>query len=147
MLRGEVDCRLAIEVSKAQNDIPSAKREGDDMAKDVRNTIQLDEHTSSKRATTTLRQETLLHELEESLGEDEENIVAKFEQLRAECMSSFKAELMAVIKVERLRVNVIADVLTLSKPVSVWDNLLPTQQVYPSSPTLTIAKTTSPNSS
>jgi Zn-dependent M16 (insulinase) family peptidase len=74
-------------VSKAQNDIPSAKREGDDMARDVRNLIQLDESTSSRRATTTLRQETLLDDLEKSLEEDDESIVAKFDELRAECIS------------------------------------------------------------
>jgi len=57
------------------------------MARDVRNTIQLDEHTSSARATTSLRQETLLNELDKSFEEDEESIVAKFESLRAECIS------------------------------------------------------------
>jgi len=85
LLRGEVDCRLAIEVSKAQNDIPSAKRDGDSMSRDVRSAIHLDENTSSWRAATTLRQETLLNELEETLEEDEEAVVVKFERLRAEC--------------------------------------------------------------
>jgi Zn-dependent M16 (insulinase) family peptidase len=85
LLRGEVDCRLAIEVSKAQNDIPSAKRDGYNMARDVRSAIHLDENTSSWRAATTLRQETLLDELEKALEEDEEAVVAKFERLRAEC--------------------------------------------------------------
>lgn len=78
--------RLSIEVSKAQNDIPSAKRDGDGMAKDVRNVIQLDESVSSKRAITTLRQETLLDELEKAFDEDEESVVAKFDELRAECI-------------------------------------------------------------
>jgi len=55
------------------------------MARDVKNLIQLDERTSSKRATTTLRQETLLDELENAFEEDEESIVAKFDELRAEC--------------------------------------------------------------
>lgn len=72
-------------MSKAQNDIPGAKRDGNDMAKDVRNTIQLDENTSSRRATTTLRQETLLDELDNALEDDEDGIVAIFEELRAEC--------------------------------------------------------------
>ena len=73
-------------MSKAQNDIPSAKRDGRDMALDVRDTIQLDEKTSSTRATSTLRQEILLNDLEKALDEDEESIVAKFESLRSECM-------------------------------------------------------------
>jgi Zn-dependent M16 (insulinase) family peptidase len=77
---------LSIEVSKAQNDIPSAKRDGHDMARDVRDTIQLDEKTSSIRATSTLRQEILLNDLEKALDEDEEGIVTKFESLRSECM-------------------------------------------------------------
>jgi len=33
--------------------------------------------------------------------------------------------LIAVIKVERLRVNVIADVFELPKPISIWENFLP----------------------
>jgi Zn-dependent M16 (insulinase) family peptidase len=37
------------------------------------------------------------------------------------------SSLIAVIKVERLRVNVIADVLTLPEPVSVWENFVPSQ--------------------
>ena len=77
--------RLSIEVSKAQNDIPSAKRDGHSMARDVRDSIQLDEKTSSTRAISTLRQETLLNELEKALEEDEDRIVAKFESLRCEC--------------------------------------------------------------
>jgi Zn-dependent M16 (insulinase) family peptidase len=36
-----------------------------------------------------------------------------------------------VIKVERLRVNVVADVLTLTSPVSVWENFLPSQTAAP----------------
>jgi hypothetical protein len=54
------------------------------MTWEVRNIIQLDEHTSSRRATTTLRQDTLLNELEKKLEQDEESIVAIFEELRAE---------------------------------------------------------------
>jgi hypothetical protein len=77
--------RISIEVSKAQNDIPSAKRDGDDMAKNVRNFIHLDENVSSTRATSTLRQETLLDELDKALDHDEDDVVAKFEELRAEC--------------------------------------------------------------
>ena len=77
--------RLSIEVSKAQNDIPSAKRDGHDMARDVRDTIQLEEKTSSTRATSTLRQQILLNNLEKALEDDEENVVAKFESLRSEC--------------------------------------------------------------
>jgi Zn-dependent M16 (insulinase) family peptidase len=118
---------LAIEVSKAQNDIPSAKRDGDSMARDVRSCIHLDENTSSWRAATTLRQEMLLNELEMALEEDEEDVVAKFERLRAECkvpdMSHSKS---SVTKVDRLRVNVIADVLSLPQPVSIWEAFLPT---------------------
>lgn len=38
---------------------------------------------------------------------------------------------MIVIKVERVRVNVVADVLSLPKPVSVWENFLPSKQVAP----------------
>ena len=38
---------------------------------------------------------------------------------------------MAVIKVERLRVNVIADVLELPKPVSIWENFLPSPKPRP----------------
>jgi Zn-dependent M16 (insulinase) family peptidase len=79
------NCRLSIEVSKAQNNIPSAKRDGDDMAKDVRCILQLDESTSSNRATTTLRQEMLLDELDTLLDDDEDSVVAKFEALRSEC--------------------------------------------------------------
>jgi Zn-dependent M16 (insulinase) family peptidase len=117
-------------VSKAQNDIPSAKREGDDMAKDVRNVIQLDENVSSKRATTTLRQETLLDELEKAFDEDEEGVVAKFDELRAECtLVPGDCGLMLVIKVDRVRINVIADVHSLPKPVSVWENFLPSKDV------------------
>lgn len=117
-------------MSKAQNDIPSAKREGDDMAKDVRNVIQLDENVSSKRATTTLRQETLLDELEKAFDEDEESVVAKFDELRAECILVLgDCGLILVIKVERVRINVIADVLSLPKPVSVWENFLPSKDV------------------
>lgn len=78
------DSRLSIEVSKAQNDIPAAKRDGDDMMIDVRNAIQLDENTSSRRATTTLRQETLLDELDKAFEHDEEAVVAKFERLKSE---------------------------------------------------------------
>ena len=92
----KVDNRLSIEVSKAQNDIPSAKREGDDMARDVKNLIQLDERTSSKRATTTLRQETLLDELENAFEEDEESIVAKFDELRAECIHPATLDLVMI---------------------------------------------------
>ena len=77
--------RISIEVSKAQNDIPSAKRDGDDMAKNVRNFIHLNENVSSTRATSTLQQETLLDELDKALDHDEDGIVAKFEELRAEC--------------------------------------------------------------
>lgn len=77
--------RLSIEVSKAQNDIPSAKRDGSDMARNVRDTVQLDENTSSTRATSALRQEILLNKLEQEFEEDEESIVAKFESLRSEC--------------------------------------------------------------
>lgn len=84
LVRGGLRYSLSIEVSKAQNDIPGAKRDGDDMAKDVKNVIQLDERTSSKRATTTLRQETLLNELERAFEDDEETIITKFDQLRAE---------------------------------------------------------------
>lgn len=76
-------------MSKAQNDIPSAKRDGHDMARDVRDSIQLDKRTSSTRATSTLRQETLLNKLEKALEEDEEGIVEKFEKLRSECTNSF----------------------------------------------------------
>lgn len=54
------------------------------MTKDITNTIHLDEQTSSRRATTTLRQETLLRELEKSFEEDEATVVAKFEELRGE---------------------------------------------------------------
>ena len=75
---------MAIGVSKAQNDIPSAKRDGDSMARDVRSCIHLDEDTSSWRAATTLRQETLLNEMEKALEEEEEDVVAKFERLRTE---------------------------------------------------------------
>jgi hypothetical protein len=35
-----------------------------------------------------------------------------------------------VIKVERLRVNVIADVLALEKPVSMWENFLPSKKAH-----------------
>ena len=55
------------------------------MTIDVRNTIQLDEQKSSIRATSTLRQEMLLDKLEKDLEEDEEGVVAKFENLRSEC--------------------------------------------------------------
>jgi hypothetical protein len=54
------------------------------MTRDVGSTVHLDEKTSSRRATTILRQETLLRELEKSLEEDEASVVAKFEDLRAE---------------------------------------------------------------
>jgi Zn-dependent M16 (insulinase) family peptidase len=125
-----VNCRLSIEVSKAQNNIPSTKRDGDDMAKDVRSILQLDESTSSKRATTILRQEILLNELDMLLEDDEDSVVAKFEALHSECFGSFLASAKyIVIKVERLRVNVIADVFALSKPVSVWEDFLPSKKV------------------
>jgi len=77
--------RLSIEASKAQNDIPVLKRDGENMAKDVRNAIQLDENRSSTRAVSTLRQDTLLKELDEAFEKDETAVVAKFERLRAEC--------------------------------------------------------------
>ena len=104
------------------------------MARDVRNLIQLDENTSSKRATTTLRQEKLLDELEKSFEENEESVVAKFDELRPECISPSTSLAPygindIVIKVERLRINVIADVLSLPKPVSVWENFIPSKQV------------------
>ena len=72
-------------MSKAQNDIPSKKRDGHDMTNNVRDTIQLDERKSSIRATSTLRQEMLLNQLEKDLEEDEEGVVTKFEKLRSEC--------------------------------------------------------------
>ena len=104
------------------------------MARDVRNLIQLDESASSRRATTTLRQEKLLDELEKSFEEDEESVVAKFDELRAECISPSTSLAPygindIVIKVGRLRINVIADVLSLPRPVSVWENFIPSKQV------------------
>jgi Zn-dependent M16 (insulinase) family peptidase len=123
-------CRLSIEVSKAQNNIPSAKRDGDDMVRDVRSILQLDESTSSKRAATVLRQEILLDELDTLLEDDEDSIVAKFEALRSECSNPLLISAKyTVTRIERLRVNVIADVFALSKPVSVWDDFLPAQKV------------------
>jgi Zn-dependent M16 (insulinase) family peptidase len=104
-LRGVANVRLAIEVSKAQNDIPTAKRDGVDMTGDVRSSIQLDEHTSSRRATTTLRQEVLLNELEEALEKDEETVVAKFEKLRAECKAYFPTAFSNVSNEERETTN------------------------------------------
>ena len=98
------------------------------MMRDVRDTIQLDENNSSRRATTTLRQETLLNEIEKAFEDDEEAIVAKFARLRYECIHHLNSELTAVTKVERLRVNVIADVLALDKPVSNWEDFLPSQK-------------------
>ena len=59
------------------------------MARDVRDTIQLDERMSSTRAISTLRQDTLLDKLEKALDEDEESIVAKFERLRSECTDPY----------------------------------------------------------
>lgn len=55
------------------------------MVRNVRDTIQLDENTSSTRATSALRQEILLNKLEQEFEEDEESVVAKFETLRSEC--------------------------------------------------------------
>ena len=53
---------------------------------------------------------------------------------------------MTVTKVERLRVNVIADVLELSQPASIWENFLPSIKV-PSHPTLLTSVTTAPSNS
>jgi Zn-dependent M16 (insulinase) family peptidase len=121
--------RLSIEVSKAQNDIPSVKRDGFAMAKEFRDMIQLDEQTSSTRAVSTLRQESFLEEIEKGLEENETDVVTRFQELRAECSFCFIPGLIVVTKVERLRVNVIADVLTLEHPVSVWNDFLPPQKV------------------
>lgn len=128
-------------MSKAQNDIPSKKRDGHDMTMDVRDTVQLDERKSSIRATSTLRQEMLLNKLEKDFEEDEEGVVAHFEKLRSECTDFVICELIIVIKVERMRVNVIADVLGLGKPVSIWENFLPSTKVL-TYPTLLISATT-----
>jgi len=124
------DGRLAIEVSKALNDIPSTKRDGNDMTRNVRYTLHLDENKSSHRANSVLRQESLLHQLEEEMENREEDVVERFEKLRNECNRlAITAGLMKVIKVERLRINIIADVLTLNKPVSAWENFLPSVKV------------------
>jgi Zn-dependent M16 (insulinase) family peptidase len=84
--KGVADDRLSIEVSKAQNDIPVEKRDGDIMVRTVWDMIQLDEQKSAARAISTLRQETLLNELSKTLEEDEALVVSKFEKLRTECM-------------------------------------------------------------
>jgi len=121
---------LAIEASKALNDIPSTKRDGDDMTRNVRYTLHLDENKSSHRANSVLRQESLLHQLEEEMEDREEDVVERFEKLRDECNRlAIAAGLMKVTKVERLRINIIADVLTLNKPVSAWENFLPSPKV------------------
>lgn len=114
------------------------------MTIDVRDTVQLDERKSSIRATSTLRQEMLLDRLEKDFEEDEEGVVANFEKLRSECMDFVICELIIVIKVERIRVNVIADVLELGKPVSIWENFLPSTKVLTYS-TLLISATTPPS--
>jgi Zn-dependent M16 (insulinase) family peptidase len=72
-------------VSKAQNAIPSAKRDGEDMMRNVRLALHLDEKKSSNRATTVLRQEVLLQQLETEMEDHEEDVVERFERLRAEC--------------------------------------------------------------
>ena len=121
---------MAIEASKALNDIPSTKRDGDDMTRNVRYTLHLDENKSSHRANSVLRQESLLHQLEEEMDDREEDVVERFEKLRDECNRlAIAAGLMKVTKVERLRINIIADVLTLNKPVSAWENFLPSPKV------------------
>jgi Zn-dependent M16 (insulinase) family peptidase len=72
-------------VSKAQNAIPSAKRDGEDMMRNVRLALLLDEKKSSNRATTVLKQEVLLQQLETEMEDHEEDVVKRFERLRAEC--------------------------------------------------------------
>jgi hypothetical protein len=80
------DDRLSIEVSKAQNNIPADKRDGNFMVGNVWLMIQLDEQKSSVRGACILRQETLLNELSKALEEDKALVVSKFEKLRTECI-------------------------------------------------------------
>jgi len=54
------------------------------MTAEVMYCVQLDDTTSVKRATTTLRQEPFLGEIETSLEKDSKTVIENFEALRAE---------------------------------------------------------------
>jgi len=78
-------------VSKSQNDISAAKRDGYDMTTEVMYSVQLDRAKSSKRATMTIMQEPFLDELDKTLDEDENEVIKEFEALRAECSPKIKS--------------------------------------------------------
>lgn len=103
--------RLHASLTKILADVPDEKRKGDSMVWAV-NYMLMYQQTSSLRARTTLAKALYLKRIRKMLKEDEEGVIEKFKKL---CE--------ALHRPENFRVNVVADLEKLPKPVSAWSAL------------------------
>lgn len=110
--------RLGVAISKILNDLPATKRDGDTVASSVLGALSMDLNKSAGRAANLLEQTHFVESLEEQLDEDEEAVIAQFENLRQQ-----------LARFENLRVHVAADVAKLKNPVSSWSNFGPPKSV------------------
>lgn len=110
--------RIGVATSKILNDLPAAKRDGDTVASSVLGALQLDPAKSAARAANLLEQTKCVEKLEEQLDEDEETVLARFEELRKQ-----------LTKFENLRIHVAADISKLKNPVSAWSSYGPSKTV------------------
>ncbi|RIA89814.1 Metalloenzyme, LuxS/M16 peptidase-like protein [Glomus cerebriforme] len=101
--------RLKIVASKLLNEIPEAKREGDDMAFTVMSLINFDKKSSNKYSLSTIYQEKFLPNIIKELsGDKADQVIQRFYQFR---------ELLT--KPENLRIHIKGNILRLPNPKSV----------------------------
>ncbi|GES88292.1 metalloenzyme, LuxS/M16 peptidase-like protein [Rhizophagus clarus] len=102
--------RLKIVASKLLNEIPEAKRDGDDMASTVMQLINFDEKLSNTYLSSTLYQEKFLPNVIKQLNGDKANqVIQRFYQFR---------ELLT--KPENSRIHVSGNILKLANPKNAW---------------------------
>ncbi|CAI2171216.1 5030_t:CDS:10 [Funneliformis geosporum] len=101
--------RLKVIATKCLNEIPEEKRDGNKMSSVVSELINFDSKLSNKCSLSSLSQERFLPNFINELGEDSDQTIQRFYQLR-----------VLLTKPENLRIHVIGDILKLPNPKSVW---------------------------
>ena len=100
--------RIGITVGRMRSNIPDEKRQGKYMVTSVKNMIELAPE-SMGRASDTLVKSKYLKRIEALLKEDPEEVIRQFEEFR-----------QAFVKLDNMRMLVIADLEKLKNPVSTW---------------------------
>ncbi|KAL2351715.1 zinc metalloprotease [Cryomyces antarcticus] len=100
--------RLKASVTKMLAEIPDAKRDGDNMAAAVNAMVHWSPESSS-RARNILVKALYLKRIDRLLRDEPETVISQMESIRK-----------SLCRFENFRVNVIANIETLAKPVSSW---------------------------